>query len=393
MNIVGMGLPAYAYVDPTYYGGAAGADLWAWGIAFAVVDGKMRALFTMLFGASMAIMADAAEATQRSPTAIHYRRMGWLLLFGMIHAWLIWYGDILVEYAVVGAILFVARGWRNGAVLTAALVLLGLAALFDLTTWLGMAHAQTAAAAPGASVAARDAWEMTLAAFRPDPAGIAEDIALYRGGFAQVFAARAEMTLFMQTIVLPASLFETLGFAALGLWLLRTGVLTGARDPRLYRALAAVGLLVALPLGALLALDTIGSGFDVVRMQRNDLLSFLLRPWLALAYASLVILWLRSGRAVGLAMRLTAAGRVALTNYLATSLLCTTLFYGYGFGLYAHLGRAGLYGIVVGVWLLLLAWSAPWLSRFRYGPAEWLWRSLTRGRIEELRVIRKPIAT
>jgi uncharacterized protein len=83
--------------------------------------------------------------------------------------------------------------------------------------------------------------------------------------------------------------------------------------------------------------------------------------------------------------RIAAAGRAAFTNYLGTSILMTTLFYGYGFGLFGTLGRAELWLVVLAAWALMLAWSKPWLDRFAYGPFEWLWRTLARGRVQPLR--------
>lgn len=393
MNVVGMAMPAYAYVDPRFYGGAGGADLAAWAVAFVLADGKMRALFTLLFGASIAIAADAAEAAGEAPERGHYRRMGWLLALGMIHAWLIWYGDILVEYAVVGAILFVARAWPPRALLFAAVVLLAAAAAVDLAGWIGLDRARAAALAPGAGAALRAEWAQFAAAYSPDPQAIALDLRLYRGGPAEVFAARAPMTLYMQTAVLFASLVETLGFAVLGLWLYRIGFLTGALARRTYAAVAAIGFGVAVPLAALVARSTIAGGFDFVLMERNALLALLLRPWIALAYAALVLLWLRAGAMGGLRRRVAAAGRMALSNYLGASLACTTLFYGYGGGLYGHLSRAELWWVILPLWAVMLVWSPLWLGRFRFGPAEWLWRSLARGTWLPLRRTHSPIAT
>src|SRR3569623_2137070 len=109
MNIVGMGLPAFAYVDPTYAGMHGPADLWTWAVNNVLTDGKMRALFTMLFGASTVLIAERAEGGRPGPMQTHYRRMFWLFVFGMIHAYFLWWGDILVCYAVAGLVIFLFR--------------------------------------------------------------------------------------------------------------------------------------------------------------------------------------------------------------------------------------------------------------------------------------------
>jgi len=108
----------------------------------------------------------------------------------------------------------------------------------------------------------------------------------------------------------------------------------------------------------------------------------LFRPLMIIGWACLIVFLARSGGAI--VARIGAAGRMAFSNYLGTSIVCTTLFYGYGLGWYGHLSRAQLYPVVIAVWVLMLLWSKPWLARFRFGPLEWLWRSLARMRIQPM---------
>lgn len=372
MNVVAIGMPIYAYSDPRYYGGASGADLVAWALAYVLADGKMRALFTMLFGASLVLIAERAER----PAALHYRRMAGLFLIGMAHCWLLWFGDILVEYAVTGAIAFMGWRWRATSLLFVTGLCFALTIADDLLAWSQLSALRDAAAMPGAAPAILARWAEVVATARPDPAAIAREIALYRGGFADAFAARAPAALMFQTRVLPLTVPETLGYVTLGMALHRHGFFTGAWPRAAYRWAVAGGVMV-LPLYVMLAGWLVGSGFDPVARPLADALGFLLRPWLALAYAAAIILLVRSGRVAGLVRRLAAAGRMALSNYLGSTLIATTLFYGYGAGLYGQLGRAQLYLIVVPVWVMILSWSSAWLDRFGYGPAEWLWRALS----------------
>src|SRR5262245_8606515 len=109
MNIVGMGMPSFAYINPTHWGGSTGADLWTWAVNNVLTDGKMRGLFTMLFGASTVLIADRAAAANESPARTHYSRMVWLFAFGMAHAYLFFWGDILVCYALAGLVIFPFR--------------------------------------------------------------------------------------------------------------------------------------------------------------------------------------------------------------------------------------------------------------------------------------------
>jgi len=191
--------------------------------------------------------------------------------------------------------------------------------------------------------------------------------------------------MYFQAELLPSALGETLGFMLLGLWLYRIGFLGGALPARIYRLLLALGLLVMIPLYLPIVRLILAHDFDPAFLPLTDALSLLLRPWLALAYASAIILLVRAGRLRWLVTRLAAAGRMALSNYLGTTLIATTLFYGYGFGLYGALGRAELYAVMLAIWAAILLWSRPWLDRFAYGPVEWAWRSLVRRKMQPMR--------
>ncbi|WP_420140523.1 DUF418 domain-containing protein [Sphingomonas sp.] len=385
MNVVAMGLPLGAYVDPNVAGGARGADLAAWALAYVLADGKMRALFSMLFGASLLIVTDAAEGRTPGPARTHYARMGWLFAFGMLHAWLVWYGDILVEYALCGAILFVARRWPPAALGYAALLLLGWEVARNLIQWGDLAALHILATGPGAPPDAVRAWGDILDWARSGGGTAAGELRLYRGGFADVFAIRASMTAMIQFRFMPFWLPATLGFMALGMLLYRVGFWTIGWSVRAYW-IAVVAGLCALALHVPLAQLQIARGFDPVTRPLAEALGMVLRPFAALGYAAALILLVRARGGGALVERLAAAGRMAFSNYLGTSLIVTTLFYGYGLGLFGQVSRAQLYWIVAGQWCLILGWSKPWLARFRYGPLEWLWRSLARGRLQPIRI-------
>jgi uncharacterized protein len=372
MNVVGMTLPSFAYVDPTFAGYKGPADLWAWAFNFVLFDGKMRALFTMLFGASMVLIAERSA----HPGETHFRRMFWLFVFGMIHAWLIWYGDILVTYSIAGALGFWLwrKSQRTIAIFGMAMALIAVG--LNLGHYYDLSSKRAAAEAPGASAATIKAWEKTKVAETPLPGRAEKEIGLYREGFAGALQARAEMTMFMQTFILPMTFPEVLGFMSLGILLLRSGFFAGAWPARRLWLAVGAGFGIAVPLTALIANWFWAHDFDFVRMPLADTLSLLCRPFIALAYASVVMLLLQSGRVPA---RIAAAGRMAFSNYLGTSIVVTTIFNGYGLGLYGQVSRAALWWVVIGMWLLMLLWSKPWLDRFYYGPLEWLWRSLARG--------------
>ena len=380
MNVVAFAMPFGAYDDPRIYGGSTGADAIAWAIAFAVADGKMRALFTMLFGASLLIVADAAEANGGRAASVHYRRMAVLLGIGMLHGYLVWYGDILVEYALAGAILFIGWRWRPAALFYGAGILFCASVVMAAIDWSDLAALRDSAAAPGATPAIKAAWR---AFARPDLAVSLPEITGYRGGFQQVMATRlGDLAVLQQG--LPVFLVEALGTAAFGMALYRSGYFTRWPAAR-HRWIVAIGLGLGLTADGAVAATVVGTRFDPVTAALGTLIALSIRPAIMLGYVSALILLTGSGRARWLVDRLSAAGRMAVSNYLATSIVMTTLFYGYGLGLFGTLSRAQLYPFILGMWAAILLWSRPWLQRFRYGPVEWFWRSAARGKWQLLR--------
>jgi uncharacterized protein len=386
MNIVGFGLPQAAYLNPAAFGGSSGADLAVWVIGFVLVDGKMRALFSLLFGASMALMIDRAEAAGQDGSIVHLRRMATLLAIGAVHAYLIWSGDILIPYAVVGT-LALAHIRRDARELVAIAMVLLLAQWLLLGSLLGgFGTLRDAAAVPGAPHAVVRAWrDIADQIGIPSPAATARELATFRGSYAIILAERLRhaATPFLQLIDIGA---ETLALMLLGAAGLRTGFLAGTWPAATYRRvmLGAYGL--ALPALALIAMATIRSGFDeVLTVHAATLYAAPFRILVMIGHVALLLLWLRRSPGSRLIGRVAAVGRSAFTNYLATSIVMTTLFYGYGWGLFGQLSRAQLYALVPVAWVAMLAWSRPWLNRYRYGPFEWLWRSMARARLQPMR--------
>ncbi|MFW2851259.1 DUF418 domain-containing protein [Sphingomonas sp. TX0543] len=386
LNIVSFALPAYAYVDPTFAGGAAGANWWTWAIVFVLADGKMRALFTMLFGASTVLVAERALAGGENAARVHYARMASLFAIGLVHAYLIWAGDILTLYAVCGALVFALWRWppRLLAGVAGALLLWQLAT--GVIGYVDTRRFEAAATAPDAGAALRIRWADYRAALLPPVQPAAEDIATYRGSWREIAIARAHEAFQLETQVMPLMLPETVALMLLGMALFRTGFFSGGWERRAYWRVAIGGYALTIPGYIALTVWLTRAHFDPIVMILSEPLHLvLLRPWMAMAHAAIVILCVTSGRARWLTARIAAVGRMAFSNYLGTSILCTLIFYGYGLGWYGRLERWQLYAVVMLVWAAMLLWSRPWLERFAYGPAEWLWRSIARGRVQTMR--------
>lgn len=385
MNIVAFAMPAAAYSNPLAYGGHTGADFAAWLGNYILFDGKMRGLFSFLFGASMLLVIERAAAKGENPAIVHFSRMGWLFVFGMAHLILLWWGDILNHYALIGAVAWFFRRMPPYKLVILAIALLLVELVFVIGIGDQMAQAEGAVAAGRASPAVMRAYVANRANLGVPPAAeIARDLAVHRSGYVAIIEDRLPEALRapMQAFFLLG--LETLAYMLLGMASLRSGLLSGEWPRRRYRWGATIGFGIGIPAYALLAVIPIRHGFDVASVAASDLVwSIPFRLVMILGWACLILLLIEPGG--WMTARIAAAGRMAFSNYLGTTLICTTLFYGYGLGLYGALSRAELYPVVLGVWAAMLIWSKPWLDRFRYGPLEWLWRSLARGELQPMR--------
>jgi uncharacterized protein len=385
MNIVAFAMPFPAYMNPTAYGLEGPADLASWAFSFVVIDGKMRGLFSFLFGASTLLVIERARASGASGARIHYARMFWLLIFGLLHFYFIWFGDILSAYAMTGLLLFFFRNCR-----VRTLIVWGVVLILVQTALVGAGAARIMYLASAAADGTADPELLAEYAgfskgFAPFGAqALAGDLALHRGPWTGLVHAQLTDHGLEPFSSLPFFLAETLAYMLLGMAAFRSGFLAGAWESARYRKWMFTGFAIGIPAYATLAYLLIRAGFPPEGVFLYSLAATTpFRPLMIVAIAALIILLTRRGG--WLVDRIAATGRAAFTNYLGTSILMTTLFYGYGVGLYGSFSRIELWLPVLAMWALMLAWSKPWVERFRYGPFEWLWRSLSRGRIEPLR--------
>ena len=399
MNIIDFGLPE-AYDNPTTYGGSTGADLWSWITNTMLFEGTLRGLFTLLFGAGVVLFTRRLEKAQVTEAAdLHVRRMLWLIVFGVVNSHVfLWLGDILWEYGVVGLMLYAFRktAVRTLLVLSAAiLIAISIRGVFDVLALQSQRHAADVALAVKAAGGvlsktqqeAVDTWSTSLQDLKPDAERLSQEIAGMRGSWPAVFRTVTDHTFYLRT-----TYFYRYGFAEdfatmlLGIALFALGALQGQWTLRRYALLTVVGYALGLLVNTLETTAVIRSGFDVITLQWTLSASYELgRVPMTLGHLGLIMLIWKSGVFPATLRRLASVGRMALTNYLTQSLMCTFIFSGLGFGLYARLSRHELYYVVGAIWVVQLIWSPLWLARFQYGPAEWAWRSLTYGRLQELR--------
>lgn len=384
VNIISFAMPEGAGMNPLLYGMNGAADFVSWAVSFIFFEGRMRGLFSFLFGASMLLVIERAQAAGRSPARVHYARMGWLLVFGLLHLFFVWMGDILTLYALVGMVAFAFRNSPRSALLAmaGAMLILNFASYGLLTA--GLYATEAMATQPGSSLKLQQAWQASQSGLSHyDPAHLREILALYRGPYDALLDHAATVAQSRLTWELMLAGPETLAYFLFGMAAYRSGFLTGAWERRRYLRTALVGFGISLPAFAAFAWLLVATGFHPPTAFAVETASIPIRPPAIFATAALIILLACPGG--WLTDRIAAAGRAAFTNYLGTSILMTSIFYGWGLARFGHYGRAELWVFVFGAWALMLLWSKPWLDQFRYGPFEWLWRSLARGRTEPLR--------
>ena len=365
MNIRAMAAPMGAYLYPyalfEYTGGSRAAYLFT----SVIFDLKMMGLFSMLFGAGVLLYAAKPTPTDTPPRGLWFRRMGWLLVIGLAHAYLIWGGDILVPYALCGMLLlwWVRRlppGWLfAGAV---GLLTVGAAlGAFHALSWDSMSEADRA---------------QELAFMTPTPEQSREQLQGMLGSYADVVAHQAPAVFMFETLYfLMFFLWRCGGMMLLGMALYKWGFLEGRCAPATYVrvAVGGIGLGLALAWYGVVELERVR--FAMPQRALVDLWNYAGAALASVGYAAALVLVVKHGALGRLRASLAAVGQMAFSNYLFHSTVTSVLFLGWGFGLAGRFDYAQQLLVVAAIWVFQV--SPMWLARYRFGPAEWLWRSLT----------------
>lgn len=380
MNVGMFARPYAAYFNPYAFGPPSDADLAVWSITHVLADQKFMTIFSMLFGAGVLLMT--ARGGERGPARLHYRRMAWLLVFGLIHAYLLWHGDILVLYAVCGLLIYPFRSFGARALTAAGLGMLVVGSGILLSGGLTMDRW------PAEAV---DEWRQS---WNPPPEDHAAEIAAFQGGWLEQQRLRVSYAAEAHSQdILFWGLWRAGGLMLLGMALFKTGILPGALSLRAHVIQAAVGFGLGLPLVLWGLAQHHATGWNV----RDSF--FIVSLWnywgsilMALGWSGLVLSLWKAGLFPVLMARLAAVGRMAFSCYILETLIATLTFYGHGLGLFGTVDRPRQMLFTAAVWAFLVLAAPSWLARFRYGPLEWVWRSLTYGRVEPLRRTMPPVA-
>ncbi len=399
MNIYAFAMPFAAYVNPYQMGGDEPWNLGTWVFTHLFFDQKFMSIFSMLFGAGIVLMMERAEARGSRFGPVFFRRQLWLLVLGLLHATLIWFGDILAYYAVVAMIVYFLRRFSPRRLVLVACLMLPLPLLinYGMSFFIEGLEAQATEIeqrlADGGDVSEEEQaslkeWLDMRSFVAPTPEDVQDDVDVYQGHYSGMVAHRLEKNLPMFFSAIPFFvLWRAGGLMVLGMALIKLGVLSGNRSSAFYRRLALIGYGVGLPLSAASAWQFFASGFDpIIALRSGNAANYVGSVLVALGHVAAIMLLAKSGAMSRLAARFKAVGRMALTNYLMHSVVMTTLFYGYGFGLYGQVPRLWQMLFVAGLIALQLALSPWWLDKYRFGPVEWAWRSLTYGRRQPFRV-------
>ena len=370
INMWYFSLPLAGAVLPPMYGDFTGANYAAWFVAHVFFEMKFVTLFTIMFGAGIVLFTESKERKGQRARALHYRRTFWLLVIGLIHAYVFWYGDILVSYALCGFIIVLAKDWNAPRLVRVGVAMFAIPSLIYL-----LIAVMAWTAGPGIDNIG-SAIEQGIGATN---AAIAAEIEVYRAGWFDQLSHRAPTAFSLQTVEFAFGNFWQLGGLMLfGMALFKTGVLSNERSSRFYRRVFLAGGVIGLIITLTGVWYNHYVGWSTGEVM---LLGFQFTYWgsipLAGAYVAGIMLWCR-WRPDGLATSaLAAVGRTAFSNYLLQTLIATTIFYGHGFGLFGQISRFEGLGIVLGIWMIQIPVSMVWLRYFRFGPIEWIWRTLT----------------
>lgn len=353
LNITAFGLPKAAYLNPAWYGDITQEDAWTWALMDAFAQVKFLSLFALLFGAGLQMLLPRGKRWLQS-------RLSLLMLLGVAHGLLLWEGDILLAYGLIGLLCW--RTIRDAPDEYALFNTGGLLYLMGVAVLLILGILPSAGPTPF--------WT-------PDLANQQYEQFWRTQGGVEAVVNRADLLSSSLVALAIQYGWQLAGMMMIGAGLMRNGWLRGQFPLHHYRRIGygfvLLGLLINLPaITAQWQLDWSWRWCALLLQAPRELSA----PFQAIGYAALILgFWPQLSRMRWVGW-IACVGRMALTNYLLQTVICTTVFY--HFGLFMKLDRLGLLLLVPLVWSVNILLSLWWLSYFRQGPIEWVWRQLTR---------------
>ena len=395
MNMPGFSLPDSVGSDPSTMNEFGTINYTIWYFITWFMNGTQRALFSMLFGAGIILFIGRQEnkVDGLQPADYFFRRQLWLIALSLFDVWiLMWSGDILLDYACYGMMLFVFRKLPPRTLIIAACVCL----LFQVARENRDLYERKSMISAGEAVAAIDTTQIKLTDAQKEKLDDLtsfkkrvthesklerrkKDMTVVQGSYGEVYHYWTEMYTSHLISYLYFEIWDVILFMLLGMALFKMGILTGKAKVSTYMWFTIVGLGVGLSLSYLRVKFVLDYNFNWFEFVKGVPLSLynLDRSFRSVGILGLIMLLYKSGLFGWLFAMLRPVGQMALTNYLSQSLICAIIFYGIGFSLYGELQRYETYLVVLAIWIFQIIFCNIWMRFFLYGPCEWIWRSLT----------------
>jgi len=375
MNVQSMSMIGSAYINPTSFGDLTSINKWIWVLSDLIANSKFMSIFSMLFGAGIILFTERALEKGRRAGQLHYRRNFWLFVFGMVHAYLIWYGDILVAYSLCAFLAFVFRKLKPRTLIISSILFFIVPIIFTVGSGLTI------------QTWPEEAYNQNMESWMPASETIEAEISAMQGNWIKQMDKRVPGTIFLQTFLFFwSTMWRVMSMMLLGMALYKWGIITAKKSKEFYMKMTVITL----------AIGFFFTGSGIVQNFRHSWsMEFSMFPGsmynyvgsvaTALSYIAMVMLLAKSAKFIKLKEIVSSVGKMAFTNYILMSVLGTFIFYGHGFGLFGTVERSGQILIVLGIWIVLLVISPLWLKIYQYGPLEWIWRVLTYWRSQPMK--------
>jgi len=370
MNIQSFAMPSAAYNNPLAFGDLTGLNKMTWILSHLFADQKFMSIFSILFGAGIILITEKKELFTGSSLKLHYTRNLILLLIGLLHAHLIWYGDILVAYALCSFLVYPFRKLSPKKLLITGLLIVSVPSFLNGFFQFSLPY-----------MPASELQDLRLD-WAPTNELIEQEITAFTGSISSQIKINSQQALFLETFVfLIQFLWRAGGLMLVGMALFRWGVLSAERSRSFYLKSAFYSLIVGFPIVIYGIYMNFTMNWDFqYSMFTGSQFNYWGSLFIAYGYISLIMVFAQSDNYNTIKKRLASIGQMALTNYILHSFIGMLIFFGIGFGLFGKIDRS-LQILIVGIiWIFQYLASEKWLNSYKFGPLEWVWRSLTYGK-------------
>ena len=367
VNIQSFALVSDARSIPIVHGDGLRLNYDIWFLTHVLADGRFMAVFSFLFGACICLMSERLESKGLNSGPFYFRRMAFLILVGVMHSYLLWSGDVLFAYGICGSVCWLFRRCRPRMLFLLGLIMLAIGEYLTLNIW-----------SPSANGFLVSTYQLLQDALHIPVTSATQETLDYQGTWLQQMAVRIPTSLNAEVASFWIVVFwRTCGSFLVGMGLYRTGFLNGSLPKRRYWGVLLLGV-VSVVISWIVGRSYLHFGPS---FRNGFLIDYEWNAWLsipiALGWATIGILLVKLDGFKLLKTGLQATGRTAFTNYISQTIICTTLFYGHGFGLFGRMDRIHLISVVAAICIAQLICSTVWLRHFAFGPIEWSLRYVT----------------